>query len=187
MPSPCGFHLRRPRPPPRRADPACTVLFLLLAARIRPASSSSTPSPPDLASSVLVHPSPPGPASALLADALTGRSASAVLVDGLITGSRAWCCPVLRVVLVMGMYCYRLRVTSAAYSVNFMNLIPIVTCVTAITVDMAVEILNLGYHMDLRDRDPAGIVGTVVAVQGLFLVISHGENGSYCRYWGNVL
>lgn len=37
-----------------------------------------------------------------------------------------------RIVLAMGLYYYGLRATSAAYSVNFLNLIPIVTFVIAI-------------------------------------------------------
>ena len=37
-----------------------------------------------------------------------------------------------RIVLAMGLYYYGLRATSAAYSVNFLNLIPIITFIIAI-------------------------------------------------------
>ncbi|XP_073013083.1 WAT1-related protein At1g09380-like [Typha latifolia] len=67
------------------------------------------------------------------------------------------------IIMALGLYYYGLRDTSAAYSVNFLNLIPVVTFIIAVII--RVERLGLG-----SKEGKVKIIGTILCVGGTMVV-----------------
>ncbi|KAM0888210.1 hypothetical protein ACQ4PT_028540 [Festuca glaucescens] len=60
------------------------------------------------------------------------------------------------IVLAMGLHYYGLRATNAGYSVDFLNLIPVVTFVTAVILRVKTLVRKLGQSGEAEDRDMSG-------------------------------